>query len=656
MPARATATLPPFNAGRALRVVRVSPTQLGVVDQEWSRVWVEHELVSRADVAPRGVDALPEVALPRIPAHYGAWVTKSIGGVSATVRREGVLRARPAARGPITLFATRAPSAAAVPDALRAVGAARVVATGVDAEYGHVAEIAVARPDDLAHVAARVARAGAAPMLEDPDVDAMRSLGVERLDRIDAAVVEGDEEGEEAHERGRDEEEPPAGAAGGGRQRGLKRGRENWCFPWMPAAWTHVPITWDHMVQNYYDAPIDALPPPLQQHVARRRLADGAVPPAAARWREAEAPPHPEELAAAVDGGGGAAAGAAAVAGRRTVLRHAALEAALGAGERAFDAATLAAWGLDGLEASSMPRYLARGADGRWYRPVNPRAAYERHAMGGGARARRAVSAALRPEQSTQLVEAFYHLVVERVDDPEVAHALELVLFHYMRGRGYTARWMGKYRQLARHLGNGRVFRKFNATLVQYGVRDAIPDAVVSRLMGVDGRIRARGNKGSRSKYKEGGRRYRPARRLARTAADEAGMAARARAAVRGRRGGGSGEAGDGGGWVAVGGARWERRAHVCVCVCACRPPRDGRVTKNECIARRAMRLPRGRDPRRASARPPPPPLPLSLPLPAPPTPTRGDRVTRRAARGGGAPTRRRATRRRAAPRGRGGA
>ena len=104
-------------------------------------------------------------------------------------------------------------------------------------------------------------------------------------------------------------------------------------------------------------------------------------------------------------------------------------------------------------------------------------------------------------------------------------HALELVLFHYMRDRGYTARWMGKYRQLAMHLGNGRVFRKFNAALVQYGVRDAVPDAVVSRLMGLDGRIRARGNKGSRSKYKQRGRLYRPGSRLERTADDEARMA-----------------------------------------------------------------------------------------------------------------------------------
>jgi len=34
------------------------------------------------------------------------------------------------------------------------------------------------------------------------------------------------------------------------------------------------------------------------------------------------------------------------------------------------------------------------------------------------------------------------------------------VLFQYMKERGYTARWMGKYDQDARHVGNGDRFRR----------------------------------------------------------------------------------------------------------------------------------------------------------------------------------------------------
>ena len=36
---------------------------------------------------------------------------------------------------------------------------------------------------------------------------------------------------------------------------------------------------------------------------------------------------------------------------------------------------------------------------------------------------------------------------------------LHLILYRYMVERGYTARWIGKYKQDAYHIGNGTRFR-----------------------------------------------------------------------------------------------------------------------------------------------------------------------------------------------------
>ena len=53
----------------------------------------------------------------------------------------------------------------------------------------------------------------------------------------------------------------------------------------------------------------------------------------------------------------------------------------------------------------------------------------------------REVSAALRPAQSQQLIEAFYLLAIERIEGPPevLLHALQLILLRYMFERGYTA-------------------------------------------------------------------------------------------------------------------------------------------------------------------------------------------------------------------------
>lgn len=149
------------------------------------------------------------------------------------------------------------------------------------------------------------------------------------------------------------------------------------------------------------------------------------------------------------------------------------------------------------------------------------RAALARHAPSST----RYVSASLSYAQAKQLIEAFYLLTVERVRDPEVVHALRLVLYRYMIERGYTARWTGKYDQLAQYVGNGDRFRSF-ARLSQYDPH-RLPAPVLNKLLGRDGRLRGRGSKGSRSKYViDKTKRYRPKRRLVRTAADEERMAA----------------------------------------------------------------------------------------------------------------------------------
>jgi hypothetical protein len=125
------------------------------------------------------------------------------------------------------------------------------------------------------------------------------------------------------------------------------------------------------------------------------------------------------------------------------------------------------------------------------------------------------------------LIEAFYHLTVERVPDPLVQKALRLVLFHYMKERGYTARWMGKYEQDARHVGNGDTFRRF-CRLHQYAPH-RLPTEVLNKLCDKSGKLRNRGSKGSRSKYVHVQARanrevYTPRNRLTRTAEDERRM------------------------------------------------------------------------------------------------------------------------------------
>jgi hypothetical protein len=472
--------LPPFNLGYPLVVVRVDDERLGVIDGGVTNgVWIEH------DVHPTpcpGRHALPQIALPDFPSGYGAWRNTSIGGVSATQRRVGILRSKPNAT-PCLIFATYAPSPHAVRDAL--ADATDVTTVGEpqwDETYGHVVEVAVSHPDDVAFAAARIARAGATPLLEDDTrVNARRTIGIERLDRIESSVTTVDESStrpapeeatvdesstrpapeeatvdesstrpapeeatddesstrpapEEATDDDEWEDAPPPATTdvlpapvfgpGLADDFGLRRGGDNWKFPWLPAGW-EVPITWDHMAANMaHVRELALIPQPLRQHCAQTRL-------------------------------------------RRP------------------------------------------GADVRALAPHVP--------------ARRIVSAGLTKAQSRQLVTAFYLLVVERVADPLLRRALGLVLFRYMIERGYTARWIGKYKQDAKYVGNGALFRNFQRLRNVYAPGNLPPKIIVERC-DEHGVLHGRGSKGSRSKYAPVEERWHPKRRLSRSREMEARM------------------------------------------------------------------------------------------------------------------------------------
>jgi hypothetical protein len=132
---------------------------------------------------------------------------------------------------------------------------------------------------------------------------------------------------------------------------------------------------------------------------------------------------------------------------------------------------------------------------------------------------RRCVSAGLSKAQSIQVIDAFYLLTIERVQDPETVHAASLILFHYMLRQGYTGRWMGKYQQEAKFIGNGDVTRKFHR-LEQYDPH-RLPTAVLNKLVSQHGIVKGKGNKGSRSKYVEREERYVPKQRVPRNVREQ---------------------------------------------------------------------------------------------------------------------------------------
>lgn len=127
---------------------------------------------------------------------------------------------------------------------------------------------------------------------------------------------------------------------------------------------------------------------------------------------------------------------------------------------------------------------------------------------------RRKVSQCLTFAQAKQLTTAFYIVYIERTTDIVVAEAAKAILFRYMLQRGYTARYVGKYDQLAHFVGNGKNLRSFEMLKRRY-IQHKLPTSVLNHLCQQDGMLRGRGSKGSRSKYVEDdAERYLPKRRL----------------------------------------------------------------------------------------------------------------------------------------------
>jgi hypothetical protein len=364
-------------------------------------------------------------------------------------------------------------------------------------------------------VAARVARAGATPYMNMTDTEFLRDLGIERLDRIQSQVGW-------AYEAPVKED-----------TYGLRRGCDNWRFPWLPVEWTSVPITWDHLVENVlathpelvaHPTRIGSFPMPLRQHLAQRLLHDrtNAQPPGT-EWCVARSPPTSFELRN-VGVPLNQQVHAALFASPRHVWADApeALVKGLAEGHRVFAWSAVVS-GTDPFlhtaafqELAVHGKLLVRDANGTWYEPSGVHGFLKRSIP-----QQRRVSAALSTAQSHQLLTAFYLVEVERVDDPVIAHAAGLVLFTYMIERGYTARWMGKYKQCAFHVGNGDRLRNFNA-LPQYKPHH-LPSRVLNRICKRDGSMRVRGSKGSRSKYRAD--KYEPQRRLRRSDSEEEAMA-----------------------------------------------------------------------------------------------------------------------------------
>lgn len=491
--------MPPFNDNRILTVVRLpsdrgdGTVRLGVRDESTRKVWIEHDL---RPTRIHDMDSLSTVTIPSIPPRYGVWVSKFIGGVSKTERREKVICVGSHNRSmPGTLFAIQGKTA----DGVRNMLAGNELCTVGDTEYddaeGFVNEVIVHSQSDMTQVAALIARADAIPFLDDSSLDSKRPLGIERLDRINSKVVL----------------DPSTMIEENDGMYGPRRGTENWRFTWIPEGW-EAPITWDHMVANVADVKdVKTLPSLLRRHVCEHRLRTGEYPPIGTVWEVSRPQPTPEEVQQTftTDQPRQSTGIFSYNYGRRVLSDppdH--LVSALSAGVVEFDVP----W--EGV----CPKTLVRATDGTWYNPVDSTRTLKRHLTG-----KRKVSGALDKLQSRQLMESFYLLTVEKVQDLIVQRAIGLIMFRYMIERGYTARWVGTYKQAGKHVGNGDTFRKFKR-LSQYAPHK-LPSAVLNKLCTNNGKLQNRGSKGSRSKYKDPNKEhYFPKRRLKRSREDEDAM------------------------------------------------------------------------------------------------------------------------------------
>lgn len=480
--------LPVLNKGVPFRVVRVGE-EVGILDEETQGVWLGHDLV------PRHVTEVEPVALPDFPEGYGEWLETCIGGVSETIRRVGLLSSQGGKErkknSPVTLFALSLPRV----EALASLMTQKDIVTLGDPEttqsYGIVQEIIVHEPSNVAYVCSVVARQGGVPRLDDVGRDSRRPIGVERLDRIGAKVVQ---------TRDMVEEEDQIF--------GIRRGFQNWKFPWLPPSWPHVPLTWDHLVKNFdtvSNDEISSVPQPLLQHICKQRLETKAHPEQGCKWSRVDYEPLPSE----VDFFASHPDSVPPPPLRRIVHPPTPIPALQGDG---FHVDT-PPW-----SPSPAPNTLMHVPGEGWFRSCDTTRQLTRHIP-----SRRFVSGALKVEQSKQLILCFYLQVVERVTDPTLLRALCLIQYRYMVQRGYFARWLGPYVQNAMHVGNGDTFRTFRR-MTQYRP-ESIPSQVLNRIVDKDGHLCNRGSKGTRSKYeKDETKRYNPKRRMQRRPDDEEQM------------------------------------------------------------------------------------------------------------------------------------
>ena len=484
--------LPAFNAGKVLTVVRLpeavweggngdedEDTILGVLDEDKKQVWVEKSI--RSTFYPFA-DSLPRVPLPAMPDCFGEWDQKSIGGISCTWRRVNVPRALAGSAGPVLVLVVHDTEESALPILARAAssiaeGVVRVQEGGAqpidEARSMFATGLWVSPPNALSSVCASLSLVPETrSFVVDDRADARQSLGVERLDRIHSSVLENPELHDVAH--------PRCESGGGGEgSYGPRRGSENWKFSFLPNGW-RVPMTWDQMVDNFDSENVEDIPQPARQHVAQRRLETSDFRRRGGRWMACR-PPDRSFLDART----------------RVVEAPSDLLEAIVKGE------------VD--EPEEVRREYEEGSyvrvsDGRWFAVADYEAVVRRNCpkssdREGGTKFRY-VSAALGEAQTKQLITAFFYSHVARKGGSSslVNRAHELVLFHYLKEKGYFARWMGKYEQKALHIGNGDTFRKFES-LPNYS-HHLLPSEVLNKLCTSDGVLRTKGSKGSRSKFR----------------------------------------------------------------------------------------------------------------------------------------------------------
>jgi hypothetical protein len=481
---RRTRKLPPFQNGEPLQLVITASQWEGdaesvaVVDATSGGLW---RGFTTAKSAREDGEELRPIDLPPIPGPDTAWISCAIGGVSQTQRRVGVLRGRDNELAPVSLFALRCvPDASGVVDMIRSDEWKDKATVGdpiEDEAEGWAVEVIVHSARDLSVCAARIARLGAEVVMDEASapLEAGRSLGIERLDRIDAAILQRDVGPDQF-------------------AYGLKRGVANWAFGWQPPEWKFASFNWDQLVNNVKDTmPISEVPPLLLQHVAAYKLLHGEVSKVGQAWAQAPAPLH----------------------GTVKVMRSDDARRRL-SGVR--EARTVLPTPVVGAKADS----LVRAEDGQWWKCFNEEKYLQSYARLD--QRRRLVSAHLTTAQSRQLITAFYLACVERSLDPIVLLAARIVLFQYLVHSGYTGRWLGQYVQSANHVGNGNRLRSFRR-LRQYDV-ERLPVAMLNRWLRQDGELVPNGlasvsRRGSRSKYVKEQDKYKPRKRLKRTAVDE---------------------------------------------------------------------------------------------------------------------------------------